>query len=829
MLEKKKIKIGEIFTTSSNMFPNDQEEGMLLERLLHTKNILRPLSLVLGFLYSILAVSYLLSYSPEMAVLLAIEAEATAIGLLIIYFLLGRKAITETWAHPLAAVISGLVLANSLLHIYLTHELQHTIFIILLIIAAGIILNSHHWLFLITVVSLSSWLLVISTMTPSPMWLHYIYALGASTMLGVVIHSVKINTLKRLETLREQDARRKAEIEEVLETTEDAKRSLATSMAIGQRISSILDLDVLLNQVADLIKERFTAHFVGIFLLDETGEYLVARAGTGDTGRALVFDGFRFKKGQEGIIGWVAEKRRAVCFDDVTLDNRHIPLELLPNVKSELALPLETGRQLLGVLDIQSDKKGMFKEDDVPFLQMLADQVAIAIQNATLFQMEQSRRRFAETLYGVGKVFSNTVDQAEVLELILIHLKEILSHDRASIFLIEGDWVKIAAANGYRKSYLKFSSQLNQYPLLEEIYTTQKPLYISDVTMRENWKDWDNSKSTRSWLGLPLIRSHEVMGILSIVRESYNPFNQEEITLSATFASQSAVALQNARLYEQINQLNQDLENIVKQRTEALQAAYNQLERLDRTKSDFISVASHELRTPITVLSGYCQMLLEDTEIHKNNLHKQIVQGIYTGTTRLNEIVSSLLDIAKIDSRALQLHTSPVLIGNLIDHVCSSLLSSMEERNQTLVVEDLRGLPAIQADLEALRKVFYHLIVNAIKYTPDQGTITISGRLLGGEEDASGEGAVEIIVSDTGIGIDQEAQNLIFNKFYQTGEVASHSSGKVKFKGGGPGLGLAIAQGIIKAHGGRIWVESSGYDEDKYPGSRFHVVLPLHQ
>jgi signal transduction histidine kinase len=828
MLHKKKVEISEVISTPGYLSTNSEEEGLLLERLLQTKNILRPLSLVLGFLYSILAVSYLLSYTPEMAVLLAIEAEATAIGLLIIYFLLGRKAITERWAHPLAAVIAGLVLANSLLHIYLTHELQHTIFIILLIIAGGIILNSHHWLFLITIVSLASWLLVISTMTPSPMWLHYIYALGASTLLGIVIHSVKINTLTRLQKLREQDTRRKAEMEKVLASTEDAQRSLATSMAIGQRISSILDLDVLLNQVADLIKERFSAHFVGIFLLDESGEYLVARAGTGETGRALVLEGFKFKKGKEGIIGWVAEKRRPVCIDDVSLDNRFLPLDEMPKVKSEVALPLETGRQILGVLDIQSDRIGMFNEDYVPFLQMLADQVAIAIQNASLFQVEQNRRRFAETLYSIGKLFSNTLKQDEVLKFILTHLKDILPHDRAAILLLNENKINAAAVTNY-KNTIKDSIPLKEIPHLEDIYKTQKTLHIPDTSLKENWKDWDNSNSARSWLGLPLIRSNDVIGILTITREIYNPFNQEEITLSASYASQSTVALQNAQLYEQINQVNHDLERIVKKRTEDLQAAYNQLERLDRTKSDFISVASHELRTPITVLSGYCQMLLEDPEIDKNSLHKQIVLGMHTGTNRLNEIVSSLLDIAKIDSRALQLHTSPVIIASLIDHVCSGLKKALDERKQNLIVEDLRGLPAVQADLEALRKVFYHLIVNAIKYTPDNGTITISGSYIGEDDHPHGEGAVEIVVSDTGIGIDQEAQNLIFTKFYQTGEVASHSSGKVKFKGGGPGLGLAIAQGIIKAHGGRIWVESRGYDEETYPGSKFHIVLPLHQ
>jgi signal transduction histidine kinase len=129
--------------------------------------------------------------------------------------------------------------------------------------------------------------------------------------------------------------------------------------------------------------------------------------------------------------------------------------------------------------------------------------------------------------------------------------------------------------------------------------------------------------------------------------------------------------------------------------------------------------------------------------------------------------------------------------------------------------------------MAALQKVFYHLLINAIKYTPDGGKITISGRQAEPNASDLPRGGVEIIVSDTGIGIDSRFHELIFAKFYQTGELELHSSGKTKFKGGGPGLGLAIARGIVEAHHGRIWVESPGYDEVKCPGSQFHVILPL--
>jgi len=269
---------------------------------------------------------------------------------------------------------------------------------------------------------------------------------------------------------------------------------------------------------------------------------------------------------------------------------------------------------------------------------------------------------------------------------------------------------------------------------------------------------------------------------------------------------------------------------LVRQRTEALQTAYNHLERLDRAKSDFISIASHEFRTPITVLHGYLQMLLDDPGIQGNLQYLSLLKGIETGAYRLNEIVESLLDVAKIDNRELRLYPEPISLASLIELACSGLKNAFAERKQSLHLEpSLRGLPAIEADAEALRKVFNHLLTNAIKYTPDGGKITISGRALTPGEVKMTDGGVEIVISDTGIGIDPQVNELIFRKFFQTGEVSLHSTGKTKFKGGGPGLGLAIALGIVEAHGGQVWVESPGYDEVRCPGSQFHITLPLRQ
>ena len=266
---------------------------------------------------------------------------------------------------------------------------------------------------------------------------------------------------------------------------------------------------------------------------------------------------------------------------------------------------------------------------------------------------------------------------------------------------------------------------------------------------------------------------------------------------------------------------------MVQGRTEELRRAYDRLELLDHTKSDFIKVTSHELRTPLTVLLGYSQMLLQHSTISADAMLAELVAGIYSGAERLHDIVNSMLDIARIDSSVLEINPNRISIGLLVRNVAGNFNNALRQRNLNLNIADtVNSLPQIEADNDLLQKAFYHLLSNAIKYTPDGGAITISGCTSSANGEPGGQ-AVEIVVSDSGIGIDPEHQELIFAKFYQTGEVALHSSSRTKFKGGGPGLGLSIARGIILAHGGRVWVESPGQDENACPGSHFHVLLPV--
>jgi signal transduction histidine kinase len=152
---------------------------------------------------------------------------------------------------------------------------------------------------------------------------------------------------------------------------------------------------------------------------------------------------------------------------------------------------------------------------------------------------------------------------------------------------------------------------------------------------------------------------------------------------------------------------------------------------------------------------------------------------------------------------------------------------AIRERKLSVQITDLEGLPAVQGDLQRLCQAFSNLIGNAIKFTPDGGSIAINGRTLDDNADDRPQTFVEVLFADTGIGIDPSDQKLIFEKFYRVGAVELHSTGSTKFKGAGPGLGLPIAKGVVQAHGGKIWVESQGHDEAHMPGSVFHVLLPV--
>jgi len=258
----------------------------------------------------------------------------------------------------------------------------------------------------------------------------------------------------------------------------------------------------------------------------------------------------------------------------------------------------------------------------------------------------------------------------------------------------------------------------------------------------------------------------------------------------------------------------------LQQRTIELEETNKILEQMDRTKIRFIQVSAHELRTPLTLVQGYAQMV--QMKARDNKEFEKYAKGIMDGAARMVDIIDNLLDVSRIDSNLLEVMAEDVDVRELIDKAHKVFKPSFDERNIIFTFEGLDQLPVVRADRDLLYKVFYHVIGNAIKYTPDGGAIQVIGSTI---RERNKKTEVEIKVKDTGIGIDPQYQELVFEKFYQTGDVLLHSSGKTKFKGGGPGLGLAIARGIMDAHRGKIWLESPGHNEETNPGTTVFIRL----
>jgi signal transduction histidine kinase len=370
----------------------------------------------------------------------------------------------------------------------------------------------------------------------------------------------------------------------------------------------------------------------------------------------------------------------------------------------------------------------------------------------------------------------------------------------------------------------EFRLKINGADFYESVARKGEMLLVGDIDAIKSWVQPDWLPRNRSWLGVPLYLKDNVIGLLALSRAK-GSFNSDDGLMAATFAMQATVALENARLYDEVTGINQMMERMVSQRVEELNNTYKALAQHDKNKSAFIQVAAHELRTPLTVIKGYLGMLQADANIQNNAMLLQAIDGVFQGTNRLHQIVNSMLDVARLDSQAINPRVEPVNLNLILRLVNKDYVNDLTNRNLTFTLdESTRDIPPVLADPELLKKALDHVIVNSIKFTPDGGSITISASVV---DDPRLGKCAELSIKDTGIGIDSEHHKIIFEKLYQLGTVELHSSSRTNYKGGGAGLGLAIASGIVKAMQGSIWVESSGHDEEKFPGSTFFIRLPI--
>jgi signal transduction histidine kinase/DNA-binding LacI/PurR family transcriptional regulator len=444
-----------------------------------------------------------------------------------------------------------------------------------------------------------------------------------------------------------------------------------------------------------------------------------------------------------------------------------------------------------------------------------------------LFAAEQERRRGAEALSRSSRQLSSLSTIEKLPEQILEQLSQVLPYERGILFIEDVNGAPTSQAHhGMPKdaNLSEFNLQIKGADFYQTVVRKGEPLLVNDVDTVEGWSQPNWLPRDKAWLGVPLYLKDNVIGLLALSRAT-DSFTEDDSLLLSNFSMQAAVSLENARLYNEVTSMNQIMERMVAKRVEELNNAYQTLEKHDKNKSAFIQVAAHELRTPLTVIKGYLGMLKSDKAIEDNSTLAQAIEGVLRGTNRLHQVVDSMLDVVRLDNQVITPHIESVNLGLILRLILKDYVEELPLRNLTLTLdEDIKQLPALSADPELLKKALDHIIVNAIKFTPDGGSIHISAKVV---EDAKRGEMVELSVKDTGIGIDPEHHKIIFEKLYQLGEVQLHSSGRTNFKGGGAGLGLAIASGIVKALQGTIWVESEKRDEETCPGSTFFVRLPL--
>lgn len=594
-------------------------------------------------------------------------------------------------------------------------------------------------------------------------------------------------------------------------TTSKRATRLELIERVGRSTTAILDPEELFQQAAHLISDTFGYYNVNIMLIE--GEELISRASTLPAMKP--FEGqIRVRVGGEGITGWVAASGEPLLVPDVSQDKRYIYLvEAGRETKSELAVPIKLKDKVIGVLDVQSQALDAFTPEDVSALQTIADQLATAIHNAQLYEQVQNRAAELQELYRVSLNTTYQLDLNSTLEAIAEGCAKLLRVNSAGIYLYRPEedvieWtVKVGEELAPPGTRLKRGEGLSG-----KVWEQGGPLIINSYSEWEGRAPIYEDYGFTAVMGVPIYWGDQFLGVIDVVTNSAErTFSQDDMRLLSLFSMQAATAIQNARLYEQVQRYADELEERVTERTAELQEANEQLRVLTGLKEEFVANVSHELRTPLANLKLYHKLLTlrpEKGESYLVTLNRE--------TDRLEYIIEDLLYLSSLDRERKPLNLSPVDINELASAYVADRVSLAKERKITLTFSKEANLPGVQADPILLERALSELLINALNYTPPGGQIEVHTHSRPEEE----KHWVGVSVSDSGLGISPEEQTRLFERFFRG--KAGRESGKP-----GTGLGLAIAQEIIQRHGGRIEVGGDGVpDNAVLSGATFTVWLP---
>jgi signal transduction histidine kinase len=528
-----------------------------------------------------------------------------------------------------------------------------------------------------------------------------------------------------------------------------------------------LRLDELLAALLERTREILEVDTCAILLIDEETNELVARAALGI--EEEVEQGVRIPVGG-GFAGRIAAEKRPVILDDV--DHAHVlnPILREKGIKSMLGVPLIVEGEVQGVLHVGSLVLRAFQDDEVELLQLVADRAALAIEHARLFEAEREARQRIEHVQAVTDAALAHLEVNELLQVLLPRIRDILQTDTCAVLLLDEEKNELVA-----RAALGIEEEVEQgvrIPLgagfAGRVAAEARPMVI-DVDTYEVYNPILRQKRIKSMLGVPLLVRGFALGVLHVGTLAPRRFTRAEVDLLQIVAERVALAIERARLHEDLVQL-------------------------DQLKLNFVAIASHELRTPATAVYGVLKTLADRGTNLTDELREELLQvGVEQGE-RLRRLLEDLLDLSRLDARAINVDPRPVVLRSALADVVQGVLPTDD-----LVELDIPPDLAAVVDPLVLDRVVSNLLANAAKHGAPPIRIAAKQR----------DRHLRVTVEDAGPGIPKELEGRIFERFARGGGQTGH------------GLGLAIARAYAQAHGGDLV-----YDPCGGGGARFELVIP---
>jgi signal transduction histidine kinase len=490
-------------------------------------------------------------------------------------------------------------------------------------------------------------------------------------------------------------------------------------------------------------------------------------------------------------------------------DAQEVPDKLMPGRQNFLAsgyraitvMPMMRGETAIGAISVVRRQPGALSDKQLELLRTFAAQAVIAIENTRLFnELRERTDDLTESLQqqtataDVLKVISrSTFDLQTVLDTLTRSAVKVCAADKGVIFLRDGDLFRFQANSGFSAEAVRYGKdnplQAGMESTTGRVALTGKISHIPDVLADPNYKVSEYQKvfGYRTNLGVPLLRDGGVIGVFALTRDEVDPFNDKQIELVTTFADQAVIAIENVRLFDEI------------------QDKSRQLEEASKHKSQFLANMSHELRTPLNAILGYTELIVDGVYGDTPQKVQDALKRITTNGKHLLGLINDVLDLSKIEAGQLTLSLTDYSMKDVVHAVYGAVEPLAAEKKLTFKAEIAPDMPAGHGDERRLTQVLLNLVGNAIKFT-DAGAVIIKA--------SRDNGAFLVRVDDTGPGISENDQKKLFQEFQQ----ADSSTTKKK---GGTGLGLAISKKIVELHGGKIWLESQ-----VGKGSTFAFIVP---